>query len=1378
MRRILLFTGTAVLALVLAMLLGGWWTLRTQAGRDWLTAVIPAWVSTADFSLSLGRLTGAPPGEMALDQVAIADADGVWLRASNIQLQWSPWDLISGRVHIDVLTAQSVEILRPPRSAPVDASTAPPVDGEALALPRLPIAVTLSRLAINEITLAEPVMGQAARLTLTADAKTGTDDGTISAHLALQRLDAPGGEARLRLSADPSRQTLDLDVSLHEPTGGMLAQALALDASTTVDIALAGSGSLADWRGQFTANAGPTINISGPVQLRDQSAILLDLQGVLAGLAPEAVRPLLAGTSKITLAAELAENGVVVPSLSMHTAAADITGSAALHAGALSGEVNVITTDAGPWQALAGQPIGWTSVNLGLQLAGTLVEPALHLTLTAQDLDLAAISPEIGAVVGRAPQLALMAHVRPADSTVTISDATLTAATLSATASASLRAWGSEGDFAATVTAPDLAGLSDVAGFALAGTVQLDATGAFDAVGGVLTALTLQGHDVDVGLAALTPMIGREPKLDATLALTPTGALSVSNVDIVLQAAQVNGRIALDAAGLDADLTAELSDLAALAPGLRGTAQITLVGGGNTATPEARFTARAERLSVNGQSLGTARLDSSVAWDGQTLRLSNIKGAALGAALSGNLALDSTGPLAQGALQLKIADWQALQRLSGMQLDGTLVASAKLSAARGKQAASVSVTGTALQVDAASVGGLSLQATLSDLMGKAALKSQLTLADTASGTTHLRALTATIDGPLTGIAWTLDATLAQPEARLRATGKGAANKGASQVSVSSLTVASPQGDVRLLKPLDVVIQGGSVRVSDLALSGPGLTLTGRGALAADGSLSGQIDSTLQDFRIVKAITGTAAPRGKATLTAKLAGTQTLPVVDARLSLKGIGPAGAEAGIPGIDVVAALNWDGRDARATAQATAAKAGDARVDAAFHVPLQMVDGVPVLAQQAPLDGQVTGKIDLAVLGDALSASGDRAAGTIDLNVALAGTVAEPTVNGAVEISEGRYDSAISGARLHSITGRLVGSGSGLRIERFEAHTADNGVINASGTLSLVPGPPHADVRVTASNAVLADTDLARLVAGADLALTGALDAPRLAGNITVNTLDITVPEDLPPSVVSLDYTEVGGSYRAAPKAPPRQAAPPLDVALDLVIDAPSRVFVRGRGLDAELGGKLKVAGTSRAPIVTGGLSLRYGTLSVLGNSYTFERGNITFDNGALVPHLDMLAVAQTSDAKVGIAVSGAASAPTIALTSDPELTQDEMLARLVFGKPAGALSAIESVRLAQSAAQLAGIGGGGPGLVGSVRRGLQLDRLELTGGSEGTVGGGVTAGRYLNDRVFVGVEQQFGGTGSASVEVEVTDTLTLESRVGDDGNAQVGIKYEKDY
>jgi hypothetical protein len=54
-----------------------------------------------------------------------------------------------------------------------------------------------------------------------------------------------------------------------------------------------------------------------------------------------------------------------------------------------------------------------------------------------------------------------------------------------------------------------------------------------------------------------------------------------------------------------------------------------------------------------------------------------------------------------------------------------------------------------------------------------------------------------------------------------------------------------------------------------------------------------------------------------------------------------------------------------------------------------------------------------------------------------------------------------------------------------------------------------------------------------------------------------------------------------------------------------------MRGRGLDAEVGGSLQVTGDPSKPAVLGGSTLRRGDFTLGGRRLVFSRGVITLDN-----------------------------------------------------------------------------------------------------------------------------------------------------------------------
>src|SRR6202030_4639722 len=125
-----------------------------------------------------------------------------------------------------------------------------------------------------------------------------------------------------------------------------------------------------------------------------------------------------------------------------------------------------------------------------------------------------------------------------------------------------------------------------------------------------------------------------------------------------------------------------------------------------------------------------------------------------------------------------------------------------------------------------------------------------------------------------------------------------------------------------------------------------------------------------------------------------------------------------------------------------------------------------------------------------------------------------------------------------------------------------------------------------------------------------------------------------------------------------------------------------VQGRGLDAEMGGELKISGTTSAPIVTGGFDLIRGSFSFALTRLNFTSGRVSFNGAGLRnkidPTLDFTAQTTVADATATLKITGFADAPQFELSSSPPLPQDEILARLLFGESASQLSALQVAQI----------------------------------------------------------------------------------------------------
>jgi translocation and assembly module TamB len=324
--------------------------------------------------------------------------------------------------------------------------------------------------------------------------------------------------------------------------------------------------------------------------------------------------------------------------------------------------------------------------------------------------------------------------------------------------------------------------------------------------------------------------------------------------------------------------------------------------------------------------------------------------------------------------------------------------------------------------------------------------------------------------------------------------------------------------------------------------------------------------------------------------------------------------------------------------------------------------------------------------------------------------------------------------------------------------------------------------DLRLEAQNARPLSSDL--LTVNLDASLTARGDLAKrllLSGNIHSNEAEIRIPKTLPTSVATLNVQRPGEK-----PSPPSEPGGSVD--LDLSIDAPRRIFVRGRGLDAEVGGKVRVAGTLADPRPSGSFELLRGQYSLVGKTFKFSKGKVSFNGGSLAnPSLDFEVSRSDANITAKLRIGGTARNPTVALSSTPELPQNEILAELLFGRSASSLSPFELAQIASALAELTGVVPGGINPLSSIRKSLGLD--ELTVGTSASGKATLEAGEYIAPNVYLGVEQgASAGSTRAKVQVDLTKGLKVEGTVGassgsatgstGEGGSSIGVTYEFEY
>ncbi|WP_386332316.1 translocation/assembly module TamB domain-containing protein [Sulfitobacter sediminilitoris] len=228
-----------------------------------------------------------------------------------------------------------------------------------------------------------------------------------------------------------------------------------------------------------------------------------------------------------------------------------------------------------------------------------------------------------------------------------------------------------------------------------------------------------------------------------------------------------------------------------------------------------------------------------------------------------------------------------------------------------------------------------------------------------------------------------------------------------------------------------------------------------------------------------------------------------------------------------------------------------------------------------------------------------------------------------------------------------------------------------------------------------------------------------------------------------------------------------------MNIRVNAPNRIFVRGRGLDAELGGALRLTGNTNRIISAGRFDLLRGRLDILGKRFDLIEGSIQFQ-GDLIPYIRFVSATNTQTGEVRVVVDGPADAPKVSFESTPEAPQDEVLAQLLFGRKISEISPFQALQLANAVATLAGRGG--VGVISNLRQGFGLDDLDITTTDSGATA--VRAGKYISENVYTDVTAASDGTGEVSLNLDITSNLKGKATLGSDGNSGIGVFFEKDY
>ncbi len=1388
-KRILRVLFYAVLAAVAGLAGAAVVLTTTERGRENLAGLISDVASSDDMKVSIRGIDGIWSGNLRVDHVVLEDREGPWLVLREVAVDWSPLALLSRTFLAERVAVGRIEAARAPVSSPDEK----PRTGTGFSLP---VSVDIRAIDLPQIALGEALAGTGiAELAAKGHVRAERSPLAVEADVSMARRDGHEGSVSALVHFLPEENRLDLNVQASEPAGGIIANLLQLPDAPPVSIAVSGNGPLADWTGRGTFHAGGELitEISGQHAFIDGgSRVELRGNGDFARFVPARFKSLLAGQTRFEIAGSShAERGI-----SIETATVDTS----VLRGVAQGSIN---------------PAGATDFSLEFTSAGPTVPLGLGSEESPIDIELQSASLRAFGE-GKAPMVDIETHL----ASVATRDMRVDNIAL-ALHSDGFDIESRSGSIAGTASA-DRIGLDNptiaplIAGRITAlveGNVTQDAISigkgeiASDALkGGFDGNVSLADGSIELNVkadaasaalpAAARPALGERTTLSVAVRRDSDGNVTADRLELLSGPLSAQGRASLSDGTIAAELNGALADIAPFAKEASGAIALALKASGSLVAPDVAATISSDRLVVAEREITGLRLDATAKADaanpaadvtlsgnvaGETLQgkatlkseggQSRIDGLTLSLGanrVAGDLVLDDAF-LPEGRIGFELPDLGSLAALALEKIEGALNGSVVFSKPEGVPRVAVKAVTSSLTRGDLNARNVTVDAQVSNYAQAPAISGTIRADGVTSGDTAVTGIDIDLKQEGDWTAFSGGATVKDIPAS--AAGRVRVAEGTTTLELKSGQATFQGVRAAIAEPSTIVVKDGRTALERLVIG------IGNGRITVSGAVADALDIRADLSSVPVSVANNFAAgldaAGSISGTVNVTGPTSAPVVKYDLKASGLEAAQTRsAGLSGIGIDSTGTFANN--RLDFTSTISEGSGMRLQGGGAVTTQ---GTPNLSLE------FNGNVPFAIANRMLAQNSMSMEGTAAVAVKVSGPANAPVISGNIRSNGARFVAAQAGIAVNDIA-LDVGMGNGVAtINRFTGRLSSGGTLTVGGTVGIdVNSGFPADISIRLADGRYTDGHIVTANLSGDLAIKGQLTAsPMLSGTINLARTVITVPTKLPTSL-----SELNVQHRNAPAAvrqqdralnPPSSGdgGPKSGMNLDLTVNAPNSIFVQGRGVDAELGGRIKLTGAATSPEAVGSFELRRGRLEILGKRLNFTEGTLTF-SGSTIPYINFVAESTASDATVTITVTGEATNPKFVFASVPALPEDEVLARLIFGRSMSNLSPLQIAQLAEAAAQLAGVGGS-TSLLQNLRNAIGVDDLDVITDDQG--GTSVQAGKYLNDRTYVTIQKgEKPGSGKARIDLNVGRGVKLRGEATDAGEARGGIFYEKEY
>lgn len=431
---------------------------------------------------------------------------------------------------------------------------------------------------------------------------------------------------------------------------------------------------------------------------------------------------------------------------------------------------------------------------------------------------------------------------------------------------------------------------------------------------------------------------------------------------------------------------------------------------------------------------------------------------------------------------------------------------------------------------------------------------------------------------------------------------------------------------------------------------------------------------------------------------------------------------------------------------------------------------------------------ELDLALAKPFLPRELQALSGRARFELRANGASPEPQLAGWLELDAGSLPVPLLHQSFEPIRGRVELVERALVIRRFELGSA-RGSATLDGRIALVGfAPESAALTLSLDHFALSRNTAALADVSGHLTLAGPLDSLALRGELGAEAVSVNVKGREDPALREIRVLAatlepeaaeqiVEGGNAAESRLARALAAASVDVALAI----PPQTWLRGGGAELEVEGRLALRREpGLAAVLLGSANTIRGRYELQRNRFRVRRGAVSFDGApGLDPLVDVEAVRRIGDTELIVRLRGRLSAPEPSFTSDPPLSQDEVLSLMLFGRRASELESGEASSVQGMAASLAAgvafqeLGGEGLGDF------LPVDTFDVGFGDE-EQGPSLEVGKYLTERIFVSVGQSVSRrTGTrARAELSLSEHWSVQTELSSESSSGADLEWSFEY